>query len=255
MGVYNANGRQGVRQRHAFFQKRRGGMAEEMGMKKAAALAASCAAALMALGLAGCSDPSENLNASDRDVCLEALRECAAGGGDEVVERVAAVVAHDDTLLAAEAVRTLRGIGSPRAVEVLCEVASGAKEKRGSIRKEAVIQLGRLQGGGGLDVLRRVVKVDPDPQVRVAAVTSFAWRRSLQDVPLLVEVAENETDPVVQARAVGAVERLLWLKFGYNPSGTPEERQEALRRMRAVALTAARKVDVWQEQVRQERKK
>jgi len=28
-----------------------------------------------------------------------------------------------------------------------------------------------------------------------------------------------------------------------------------LRRMRAVALTAARKVDVWQEQVRQERKK
>jgi len=241
---HNASGAGRVR-RHT----RRSGL-----MRKAAVRMAAGVVAVMALGLAGCSDPSENLDASDRDVCREALRECAReGGGAEVVERVAAVIPHDDTVLAAEAVRTLGRIQTARAVEILGEVASGAREKRAAIRQEAVVQLGRQEGPEVLEVLRKVVKVDPDPRVRIAAVTSLGWKQSLKDVPLLVEVAENETDPVVQARAVGAIERLVSLKFGFDPSAPLEERQKALQRLRPTALTAARKVSEWREKRRQGR--
>ena len=223
-------------------------------MSRPVVLAAVCGAAVMGLGLLGCSDPSEKLDVSDRDACLEALRECAAGGSDEAVDRVAAVVGHDDTLLAAEAIRTLGRMNTPRAVEVLCEMASGAREKRGGLRQEAVVQLGRQEGAEALKVLRQVVKMDPDPRVRVGAITSLTRQRSLEDVPLLVKVAETDSDPVVQARAVGAVERLVQLKFRYNPAGTPEERQEALRRMRSLALTAARAVKGWTDKREQQRK-
>jgi len=223
-------------------------------MRKAAALVAACGA-WVTLALAGCSDPSDNLDTSDREACIEALRQCAAGASDEVIDRVAEIAGHDDTLLAAEAVRALGRMRVPRAVDVLCEVASGARGRRDAIRQEAVTQLGRQESPKALAVLRQVVKMDPDPRVRVAAITSLAWQRSLEDVPLLVQVAETESDPVVQARAVGAVEGLVSLKFGYEPSAPPEERQEALRRMRSLALTAARSVRAWREERERQRQK
>ncbi len=222
-------------------------------MRKAAALMAACSAALMVVALTGCSDPSDNLNSSDRDVCREALWACASSSSDEVVESVAQVVASDDTMLAVEAVRTLGRMRTGRAVEVLGEVASGARDKRDAIRQEAVVQLGRQHGPEVLKVLRQVVKVDHDPRVRVAAVTSLSWHESLQDVPLLVEVAETETDPVVQARAVGAVEKLVSLRFGYDPAASAEERQKAIVRMRRKALTAARSIYEWRENRKRQR--
>lgn len=220
-------------------------------MSRPVALMAACAAALMAVWPAGCSDPSADLNSPDSDVCREALRECAKSDADGVVERVAEVVAHDDTMVAVEAVRALGSMRTARAIEILGEVASGARDKRNAIRQEAAIQLGRQQGPEALEVLRKVVKVDPDPGVRAAAITSLRWRQSLKDVPLLVEVAETETDRVVQARAVRAVEQLVSLRFGYDPASSAEERQKAIGRMRRKALTAARSVYEWRERRRQ----
>ncbi len=40
--------------------------------------------------------------------------------------------------------------------------------------------------------------------------------RRPKDLPLLVQVAEEDGDVGVQARAVGAVERMVDLKFGYD---------------------------------------
>lgn len=134
---------------------------------------------------------------------------------------------------------------------MLREVASGAEEKRGAVRQEAVIQLGRQRSPEALAVLRQVIKTDPDPRVRAAAATSIATQRSLLDVPLLVQVAENETDPLVQARAVGSVEQLVGLKFGYDPTASPAERKKALLRMRSIAVTAAVSMQQWR--ARQER--
>jgi len=199
------------------------------------------AVAWTALALAGCNDPTADLDSDRAEEVIRALRACAQSGDERVVGRVASVVTHPDVMVAGEAVRTLGRLRSPKAVEVLRELAAGARDKRIAVRVEAVTQLGRRLGAREkvLPVLRQALKVDPDPRVRAAAATSIAKQRSLNDVALLVEVAENETDPVVQARAVGAVEHLVGLKFGYNPAAPKAEREAALRRMRRLATTAA----------------
>jgi HEAT repeat protein len=198
---------------------------------------------VLAAGLAvlGCDDPTAELDSSDTRQVIDALRECGKTEDEEVAARVAEVVSHEDTMVAAEAVRSLGRMRNRRAVQVLRDVAAGTKDKRSALRQEAVIQLGwqREAKEEALPILREVIKVDPDPRVRAAAATSIEHQRSLVDVALLVEVAENETDPIVQGRAVGAVERLVGLKFGYDPTASKDERQKALERMRRLATVAA----------------
>lgn len=208
-------------------------------MKAMAVLLGVSLACLVGWCLTGCGDGSDQLDSSDRKERIQGLRQYAKKGGDTVAEKVAQVVRTDDTMVAAEAVRSLGSMRASRSLEILKEVASGANEKRGAVRQEAVIQLGRQGGTAPLPVLREIIKIDPDPEVRAAAATSIAWLGSLADVALLVEVAENETDPIVQARAVGAVEHLIGMKFAYNPAAPQAEREKALRRVRARAVTAA----------------
>jgi HEAT repeat protein len=205
---------------------------------------------LTCLALAGCSDPSSDLESGDSKELVKALRECADAPSEKVVTRVQEVVSHEDTMVAAEAVRSLGRMRHPKAVSALKTVASGEKERRSPLRQEAVIQLGRQRGAKEevLPVLRDILQRDPDPRVRGAAAVSISKQRSLHDVALLMEVAENETDRVVQAQAVGAVERLVGLKFGYDPSASRSERDAALRRMRRFAIRAAAGVEAIEKQ-------
>jgi HEAT repeat protein len=198
--------------------------------------------------LSGCGDPTADLDSGDAATTVKALRECAKIDSENVATKVAGIVEHEDTMVAAEAVRSLGRMDRPVARKALRDVATGAREKRGAVRQEAVIQLGRQDDPEVLPVLRQVVQADPDPSVRAAAATSIARQRSLPDVALLVEIAEKETDPIVQARAVGAVERLIGLKFGYDPKDPPELRRKALLRMRSIALAAAAKLGEWRRQ-------
>jgi len=204
-------------------------------------------AALACLTLAGCSDPTADLESGDADETVQALRRCAKTPSEQVVERVAAVVSHEDTMVAAEAVRNLGRMDHPKAVRTLTDVAGGKTDRRSALRQEAVIQLGRRREARQevLPVLREILKGDPDPRVRGAAAVSISRQRSLVDVPLLMETAETETDAVVQARAVRAVERLVGLTFGYDPSAPKAEREAALRRMRRVATRAASNLNRW----------
>lgn len=191
------------------------------------------------LWVGGCSDPTQGLESPDPSKVVEAARKAATTKDDQVVERVAKKASHPDTMVSAEVVRSLGMMRRPRAVKILTEIASGATEKRSAVRQEAVIQLGSQKDPEALKTLRQVITADPDPRVRAAAATSLSRQHSLPDVALLVQVAEAEQDPVVQARAVGSVERLIGLKFGYDPQAPPAERQKALLRMRSIALTAA----------------
>ncbi|MBE3070055.1 MAG: HEAT repeat domain-containing protein [Planctomycetes bacterium] len=209
-------------------------------MKRHAILALAVAMGSAAvLWLCGCNDPTKDLESDDPAKLIPAVRASANRASDDTADKVAKVIRNRDTMVSAEAVRSLGAMRRPRAVKILTEVASGVEEKRGAVRQEAVIQLGTQRSPEALNTLRQVLKADPDPRVRAAAATSISRQRSLPDVALLVEVAENETDPVVQARAVGSVERLIGLKFGYDPRASPAERQKALLRMRGMALTAA----------------
>jgi HEAT repeat protein len=187
--------------------------------------------------LPGCQDPADKANSSDAVKAMEGLRELAKRGGDADVARIAEAVGHQDTMVASEAVRSLGSMRQAKAAEALKRVAS--TERRPEVREEAVLQLGRQTEGDPLVLLRRVVRSDPDPRVRAAAATSLGHMKSLADVPLLVEVAETDADPMVQARAVGAIERMIGLKFGYEAKDPPEERAKAVARVRSIAPTAA----------------
>jgi len=192
----------------------------------------------------GCSDPTASLGSGSTEETIKALRACTRTRDPDVVDRVADAVSHRDTMVAAEAVRCLGRMRTDPAVEVLEGIAAGDRDRRSALRQEAVIQLGRQRQASDTAraTLREVVQLDPDPRVRAAAATSLAQHRSLLDVPLLIEVAERETDRVVQARAVGAVERLVGLRFGYDPTASKAERQGALQRLRRIATPAAASV-------------
>jgi len=210
----------------------------------------ACAvAALTCLTIGGCSDPTVDLDSPDADKKIEALRRCARQPDDEVVERVAEVVSHRDTMVAAEAVRSLGRMGHPKAVDVLKEVAGVGKHRHSALRREAVIQLGRQREAREevLPVLRQCLKEDADPRVRAAAALSISRQRSLVDAPLLMETAETEPDPVVQTRAVRAVERLVGMRFRYDPTAPKAQRDAALRRMRRVATRVAANLKRWRE--------
>jgi len=193
--------------------------------------------ALAAIATAGCSEPSEELASPDQAVAIEALRACRDDTRDEVAAKVARVVARPDTRVASEAVRSLGRMRSRGAVRALAHIAGGASEQRGAIRREAVVQLGRRrEDPEAAEAIREAVRTDPDPHVRAAAATGLGWRRSPAEVPLLVEVAETDADPMVQACAVSAVERVVGLRFRYDPHDPPDARRRALARVREMAM-------------------
>jgi len=193
--------------------------------------------ALAAAATAGCSEPAEQLASPDQAVIIEALRACRNETRDEVAEKVARVVARPDTRVASEAVRSLGRMRSRRAVRALAHIAGGARERRSTIRREAVVQLGRRrEDPEAAAAIRQAVQTDPDPHVRAAAATGLGWRRSPAEVPLLVEVAESDADPMVQACAVSAVERVVGLRFRYDPHASPDARRRVLARIREMAM-------------------
>lgn len=189
---------------------------------------------LSGLWVAGCGGSDAESNAPPE---VKEIRQLAKSDKDEHVKIVVDRVQHKDQMVAAEAVRGLGQMRRPQAADALRKVA--ASDQRGGIRQEAVIQLGRKNEPQSLEVLRQIVKTDPDPRVRGAAATSIARLGSLTDVAVLMDVAETDNDLVVQSRAVGAVEQLIGLKFGFDSKAAPEARKKAMERMRSVALTAA----------------
>ena len=193
----------------------------------------------LALAAWGCGDSAEeNLDASSREGRVEAVRALGKRRSDAAAEKLASMVNHEDEETAVEAVRALGRMRRPSASRVLRKVVS--ENRRPKIRRDAAVELGyQRETQEAAEVLRRVLRTDPDPRVRGAAATGLANLKSLADVPLLVEVAETEDDAMVQGRAVGAVERMIGVRFGYDSKASVEERRQAVARMRAVAIRAA----------------
>jgi HEAT repeat protein len=207
-------------------------------MAKHVALAVALAGAgLFGLWVAGCSDPAKDAKSGDAKKQMKALSELAKQGDEKAIEVISEVVKDTNQQVATEAVRNLGTIRRPAAVTALKKVV--ATDQRDPVRQEAVGQLGKVGGQEALGALRQVVRVDPDPRVRETAAYGFAIQRSFEDVPLLVEIAESEQDPVVQTRAVRAIEMILGVSFQYDPGAPVAARKKALERIRLGAATLA----------------
>jgi HEAT repeat protein len=186
--------------------------------------------------LTGCQDPADKLSSLNETERSESLRAVAQRGSEADVDRVAEFAGQDDAV-ASTAVRCLGTMHHPKAAETLMMLAESAP--RPAVREEAVLQLGRVAGPEAIPILEKVLVYDFDPRVRGAAATSLARQNALVDVPVLLDVAETDTDVAVQGRAVGAIEELVGLRFGYDGRASAAKRAEAIKRIRSVAVPAA----------------
>ncbi len=137
---------------------------------------------------------------------------------------------HEDLATAVEAVRGLGRMRSPTATTALVQTAR--KEMRPAVRMEAVVALGYREDEGAVRQLREMVEAEPDPAVRGAASAGLGRAGEYEDAMLLLAQVQRETDRAAQAREVGALERLVGARFGYDPKASPEERREAIERMK-----------------------
>ena len=181
---------------------------------------------LMGLGLllAGCSDPGKELASSDSKARARAIHDLVAKGGDYAAEQLAPLARSEDAAAASQAITALGRVRSDRAVEALNDVA--VQEQRAALRHLAVVSLSRQGGPKATDTLRRVIANDPAAPVRAEAAMGLAVVGSMDDVPLLVQVARAETDPVAAAGELTALGTLTGVEFVYDPNEPPEVRRK-----------------------------
>ena len=192
----------------------------------------------------GCSDPSEQLDSPDALKRIEAIRALGKQGGSAAAEGLAKAAGHEDAMTARAAVLALSSINHPSARAALKEVV--ASDPRGSVRALGVMALARAARDAAArkeaaEVMRRVVRGDQAEMVRAEAAGALGKVGSVEDVDLLVEVTGMDRSKMVISRAAGAVDRLLGVKFRYDPSAPRKKREERLRVIREVAPAIARK--------------
>ncbi|MCX5684123.1 MAG: HEAT repeat domain-containing protein, partial [Planctomycetota bacterium] len=185
----------------------------------------------------GCAEPGQGINSSDSREVITSVNALAARGSAEDVVQIELATISTDAHVASEAVWGLGSIHSAEAVAALKRVA--VEEKRPEVREEVAYQLGLQRQEASIEMLlEQLLLNDVSPRVRAAAASSLARLRVWEDIPLLVDAAERETDAMVQSRAVSAVESMIGTKVGYDVRAPAPDRRSAVRRLRGVALVA-----------------
>jgi hypothetical protein len=194
--------------------------------------------------LAGCSGADEKIRSDSLDERLEGIQELAERDDEEAVARLAEAVTHEDMATAMEAVAALQRMHHSSKVQVLRDVAE--KEEREDLRQAAVRALLRHREDHSrqeaLEVIRRVLQHDPDPQVRAEAAAAIGRTGTFEDVDLLCRVARDAESVIVESRCVAAVEKLVGLDFGYSSTAPESKRREAVQRVVNQAPGIARKL-------------
>lgn len=204
-------------------------MTKQLSGRGRGAAAGLLAATVLALA-AGCGEsPADQLESGDRRARLEALGELAENGGGGALEAAAEAIRHDDLLTARMAVQAVERMHRRKVIEVLTEAI---RDPRPEIREEAALALGRTRDPESADVLEARLRYDSSPKVRAAAATAMGRLGKRELVDCLVKAALREEDLRVQSCAVGAVEKLMFVRFGYDSRASRKEREKALERMR-----------------------
>ena len=196
------------------------------------------ASACIAAAMAGCwSAPDEELTEQTKQI--KTIQSLAKKESDEAVDRVMEFTNAPDRMTARTAVWALGQMKSPRATKKLEDVAK--RHPEGEIRFEAVTALSFKTPDEARPVLRQVVERDPDPNVRGAAAAAFGQVGTLDDVEFLSKALAGDESVVVQSRAVAAVERLVGVRFRFDPTAPAEVRREVINRLRHYAPLIAEK--------------
>jgi len=189
--------------------------------------------AVLGLCAAGCPDPEQQVSSRDPGDRIRAIREMADRGSEADVQRLAEAAAHEDAGTAVEAVAALARTDRMTAVAALSRVAT--KDRRPQVRQMAVSSLTQHKQPEAVQALREVVATDENRDVQGEAAVALGRVGTLDDVALLLGIVQADEDPVVVSRAVAGIERLVSVRFGYDPAAPADERALARRRVLAEA--------------------
>jgi len=201
---------------------------------------AICLMSLTCLVLSGCSEPQDGGSSTDPARGVRAIHEAAAADNDRAAQQVAKAVQDNDPATAGEAVAALGRMSTPAAFEALGRVATS--EPRAEMRQLGVTALAGRKNPRAAEVLKQVLRSDSSPAVRGEAAAGLARVGSLDDVDPLVSAATTETDPLAIRREIAAIERLVGVKFRYDPAAPPEEQRHVLEAVRTFASRLAQDI-------------
>lgn len=153
----------------------------------------------------------------NRDVA--ALAKEAAGPEVEVARRALEAMAH---------------IG-PEAAPQIRQVI---KDPRPEVRESAVVVLGRVSARVpppvDIEAMADIAREDESLKVRAAAVTALGAMHAFEEMETLLSRMQHDESVDVQRRAAAAVIRIIGEDVGFKAGDSPQKRQEAIGRIRAL---------------------
>lgn len=155
---------------------------------------------------------------------IEALRR---GGNVEALERELADPANvEGGRLAVAAMGSLGPQARPA-------IERAMRDNRAVVRESAALAYGRVTPPQQAAPLAKVARTDPSPVVRAAAVTALGQNKVYEEMESLLAALED-ADPLVRRRASDAVARIVGRRYEVYLDGTPEQRREAVAKLREI---------------------
>jgi hypothetical protein len=133
-----------------------------------------------------------------------------------------AALKHQDPRVAAAAVEGLASIGGAGAREELEPVFN---DPRGQVREAAVAQYGQITDRFNVEPLNQAVTQDPAPAVRAAAAKALGNLRSWNGTDALLR-GLSDSDPFVRECSYMAIQRIIGVRYQYDPEGPPAQRAQ-----------------------------
>jgi len=97
-------------------------------------------------------------------------------------------------------------------------------------RETAAVGLSQL-GRPAREQLLRVLAESQQPEVKVACIRGLAEQGAYRNMAVLLSALEDDS-PLVRAQAGAAVEMMFKREYGFHANDPPEQRREAVKRLR-----------------------
>ncbi len=163
---------------------------------------------------------------------LQAVRQLRGKSSALALRTLRRLCEDPDVRVAVQAVRAL-GAGGGRAGGKALK-ALLANGKRGRVRGEAAAALG-LYESTPVELLGERLRItsEPDPDARIGAAKGLARLGKSAGLKELLHVLENDDDPRVRAVAVVAIQKIIGVRFRYDPTAPHDDRAEQVGHIRA----------------------
>lgn len=164
------------------------------------------------------------------DAANPALAEVVSHERGKESQKLAQLARHADARVAAEAVVASARLEGSRAMPV---IEYAVKDARPEVRAAGANAFALLRDVASVQQMNVLLAKDPAPEVRQAAAKALGQVDRWDGVKQLV-AALDDGDPAVRAAALRSIEKIMGMRFEFNPMGPRHQRQATMARIRAL---------------------